>query len=102
MLNVVGLAADLIDLVDVNDADLGPFHVVVRILQQTQDDVLHVFADIAGFGQRGRVGDAKWNIENLGQRLGEQRLAGAGRADEQNVALLDFDIGERIGLESSG
>ena len=31
--NVVRLAADLVDLVDVNNADLGALHVVVRILQ---------------------------------------------------------------------
>ena len=78
--DVVGLAADLVDLVDVNDADLGALHVVIGVLQQAQDDVLHVLADVAGFGQRGRIGDAKRHIENLRQGLGEQRLAGAGRA----------------------
>ena len=68
---VVGLATDLVDFVDVNDADLGPLHVVIGILQQPQDDILDIFAHIAGFGECGRIGDAKWDIENFGQRLGQ-------------------------------
>ena len=97
--DVVGLAADLVDLVDVNDADLRPLHVVIGVLQKTQDDVFHVLADIAGLGQRRRIGDAKRNIENFRQRFGEQRLARAGRTDQKDVAFLDLDIGERIGLK---
>ena len=38
----------------------------------------------------------------LRQRFGEQRLAGTGRPDQQNVALLDLDIGEWIGLKRRG
>ena len=68
------------------------FDVVVRVLQQAQDDVLHVLADIAGLGQRGGVGDGKGNIEHARQRPGEQRFAGAGVADQQDIALLDFDV----------
>ena len=79
--NVVGLATDLVDLIDVNDPDLGAFHVVIGVLEQSQDDVLNVFSDIAGFGQRCRIGDAKRDIENLGERLGEQRFARTGRPD---------------------
>jgi hypothetical protein len=49
---VVGLAADLVDLVDIDDAALGALDVVVGGLQQLEDDVLDVLADIAGFGER--------------------------------------------------
>ena len=52
---VVGLAADLVDLVDIDDPALGALDVVVRGLQQLEDDVLDVLADIAGFGERGRI-----------------------------------------------
>src|SRR5262249_53579242 len=52
---VVGLAADLVDLVDIDDPALGALDVVVGGLQQLEDDVLDVLADIAGFGERGRV-----------------------------------------------
>ena len=100
--NIVGLAPDLIDLVDVNDPDLGALHVVISILQQAQNDVLDIFADVAGFGQRRRVRDAKWNIENLRQRFGEQRFSRTGRPDEQDVALFDLHFGQWIRLKRGG
>ena len=89
---VVGLAADLVDLVDIDDAALRPLDVVVGGLQQLQDDVLDVLADIAGFGQRRRVGHRERHVEDAGQRLGEQRLAAAGRADQQDVRLRQLDV----------
>jgi len=38
-------------------------------LQQLENDVLDVLADIARFRQGRRVGDGKGNIENARQRL---------------------------------
>ena len=49
---VVRLAADLVDLVDVDDAALRPLDVVVRGLEQLEDDVLHILTHITRFGQR--------------------------------------------------
>ena len=93
----VGLARDLVNLVDVNDAALGAFHVVIGVLQQPQNDVLHVLAHVTGLGQGCRVGDGKRHVEDFGERAGEQRFAGTGRTDHQNVALLDLHVGVRIG-----
>ena len=89
---VVGLAADLVDFVDIDDAALGPLDIVVGGLQQLEDDVLDVLADIAGFGQGRRVGHGEGHVENARQRLREQRLAGTGRADQQDVRLGEFDV----------
>src|SRR6516225_9956967 len=75
----------LIDLVDIDDAALGALDVVVGGLQQLEDDVLDVLADIAGFGQRGRISHGEGHIEDARERLRQQRLAGAGRADQQDV-----------------
>ena len=61
-------------------------------LDEAQQDVLDVLADVAGLGQRGRVGDAEGHVEDLGQRLGQQRLAGAGGADQQDVGLAELDV----------
>ena len=44
---VLGLAGDLVDLVDVDDAGLGLLDVVVGGLDQLQEDVLDVLADVA-------------------------------------------------------
>ena len=48
---VVGLARDLVDLVDVDDAALGALDVEVGGLDEAQQDVLDVLADVAGLGQ---------------------------------------------------
>jgi hypothetical protein len=89
---VVGLAADLVDLVDVDDATLRALDIVVGRLQQLQDDVLDVLADVAGLGQRRGIGHCERHVEHARQRLREQRLAAAGRADQQDVRLRDLDI----------
>ena len=85
---VLGLAGDLVDLVDVDDAGLGALDVVVGGLDQLEEDVLDVFADVSGLGQRGGIGDGERHVEPLRERLREVGLAAAGRADEQDVALL--------------
>ena len=67
--------------------DLRLLDVVVALLQQLLDDVLDVLADVAGFGQRRGVGDGERHVEHARQRFGQQRLARAGRADQQDVGL---------------
>ena len=92
---VVGLARDLVDLVDVDDAALGAVDVEVGGLEEPQQDVLDVLTDVAGLGQRGGVGDAEGHVEHARQRLRQQRLARAGGAHQQHVGLLDLDLVER-------
>ena len=89
---VLVLAADLVDLVDVDDALLALLDVAAGGLQQLEDDVLDVLADVARFGQRRGVDDGERHRQQLGQRLREQRLAGAGRADQQDVGLGELDV----------
>ena len=90
--DVFRLARDFVDLVNINDAHLRALDVVIRVLQQAQNDVLHVLAHVAGLGQRRGVGDGKRHIQNFGQRARQQRLARAGRADQQDVALFDLHV----------
>ena len=103
---VLALASDLVDLVDVDDAGLGLLDVVVGGLDQLEQDVLDVLADVAGLGQRGGVGDGERDVEHLGERLRQQRLAAAGRAEQQDVALLQLDrvlvVADRPGPACSG
>src|SRR5690606_726109 len=87
---VVALASDLVDLVDVDDPALGLLDVVIGVLQERDDDVLDVLTDVAGLGQAGRVGDRERDVQYTSEGLGEQGLAGAGRADQQDVALLQL------------
>ena len=89
---VLVLAADLVDFVDVDDPLLALLDVAAGRLQQLEDDVLDVLADVARLGQRRRVDDGEGDGEELGERLREQRLAGAGRADQQDVRLGELDL----------
>ena len=84
---VVRLARDLVDLVDVDDPGLGLLDVEVRGLDELQEDVLDVLADVAGLGERRRVGDRERDVEDAGERLREQRLAAPRRAEER---MFDF------------
>ena len=89
---VVRLARDLVDLVDVDDPGLGLLDVEVRGLDQLEEDVLDVLADVAGLGQRRRVGDRERDVEDPRERLREQRLAAAGGAEQEDVRLLELDL----------
>src|SRR5262249_33067231 len=89
---VVGLAADFVDLVDIDDAALGALDIVVGRLQQLEDDVLDILADIAGFGERGRISHGERHVEDARERLRQQRLARTGWADQQDVGLRELDI----------
>src|SRR5262249_17318874 len=84
---VVRLAADLIDLVDVDDAALRSLDVVVGILQELQNDVLDILTNVACFRKRSGVRHREGHVKDARQRLGEQGLAAAGRSNEQDVGL---------------
>ena len=90
---IFGLARNLVDFVDVNDPALRPLDVVVARLQQLQDDILDILADIARFGQRRRIGHREWHIEDPRQSLRQQCLPAPRWPDEQDVRLGQLDIG---------
>ena len=89
---VVRLARDLVHLVDVDDPGLGLLDVEVGGLDQLQEDVLHVLSDVAGLGQRRRVRDREGDVQDARERLREQRLAAAGRAEQEDVRLRELDL----------
>ncbi len=89
---VLVLAANLVDFIDVDDAGLGARHIAVGGLQQLQNDIFDIFADVSGFGQRGRVHDGKRHIEHARQGLRHQRFAAAGGADQQDVRFGQLHI----------
>ena len=90
--NVLRFASNLVDLIDVDNATLGLLHIVVRRLQETEDDVFDVLADVARFRERGRIGNGKRHVEYPREGAREQRLARAGGTEEHDIALLDLDV----------
>ena len=61
---VLALASHLVDLVDVDDAGLRPIDVVVSRLDELEQDVLNILADVPGFGESRRVGDRERHVQN--------------------------------------
>ena len=59
----------LVDLIDVDDADFSPLHIVIGVLQRTENDDFHVLADIASLGQRRGVGNAERDDRTLASVL---------------------------------
>ena len=61
-------------------------------LDQLEEDVLDVLADVAGLGQRRCVRNCEGDVEDPRERLREERLAATRRAEEQDVRLLKLDL----------
>ncbi len=76
--DVFGFAADLVDFIDVDDAAFGAGDIEVRGLEEAEDDVFDVLADVAGFGEGGCIDDAEGDVEDAGEGAGEECFAGAG------------------------
>ena len=81
------LAADLVNFIYVDDSGLGSAYVAVGSLQQLQNNVFNIFADISGFSQRGCINNREWNVEHPGQSLSHQRFTGAGWPNQHDVRL---------------
>src|SRR5699024_3552857 len=75
---VLGLTADLVLLVDVDNAALRRLDVEVCALQQLQQDVLDILAHVSGLGQRGRVRDGEGDVQHACEGLRQVGLTGAG------------------------
>ena len=86
------LATDFIDLIDIDDAGLAACYVTVGSLQQLQDDVFDVFADVAGFGKSCCIDDGEGHVKHLREGMGEQRFTAASWADEEDVRLRQLHV----------
>src|SRR5258708_19737574 len=92
---------DFVDLVDIDDALLGFLHVAIGGLQELQDDVFDVFADVAGLRQRSGVDNGERYIEHARKRLREERLARSCRANQQNIGFAQLDLAGLLVKEDS-
>src|SRR3546814_12738877 len=69
--------ADLVDLVDIDNATLRLFDIIVTGLQELQDNVFHILTDIARLRQRRCISHGERHIQGLGERLrSEERRVG--------------------------
>ena len=89
------LARNLVDFVDVDDSLLGPGDIGVCGMNEMQENIFHVFPNVSGLGYRRGVCNGKGYVEDVGEGLREEGLAGACRPHQENVCLLKFDIRRR-------
>ena len=85
-----GLAGDLVELIEVDDAVLGLLDVLVGRVVEVADGDFDIGADEAGLREARGIRDGEWHVEEL-REVGEQRrLAAAGRAEHDDVRLLNL------------
>ena len=89
---VFALAGDFVDLIHIDDTPLRQLYVKVCRLKQTQEDILHIVAYIAGLRKSGGIGNGEGHLQHPSQSLGKQGFAAAGGADHEDVALLQLHI----------
>ena len=89
---VLGLTGHLVDLVDVDDADLGPLDIEIRGRDQLEQDVLNVLADITCLGEGGCISDGERNLQRTGKRLRKQRFTGTRRSQQHDIGFRKLDI----------
>ena len=98
--SVFGFSCDFIDLIDVDDAVLSALDIIVCCLNEAEQNVFYVLANITCLGERRCVCNCKRNVDQFGQCLCQIRFSGTGRSEHQNVALLQFDVGGCTGKHS--
>ena len=89
---VIGLARDLIDLINIDDTTLRAFDIIFRCLQKLQNYIFDIFPHITSFGQGGGICHSKRHIQNAGQCLGQQCLTATSRSDQHDVGFRQLDI----------
>ncbi|MPN49114.1 hypothetical protein SDC9_196727 [bioreactor metagenome] len=79
---IFGFAGDFINLIHIDDTAFGTLNVVIRRLNDAQQNVFNILADIAGFRKRGRVRDGKRHIQYLRERLRKHGFTDTGRTEQ--------------------
>ena len=91
----VALAGNLVDFVNVDNAPARGFKIIISILKKLNQNVFHILANIPRLGQCGGVGNGERHLEDTGKSTGKQRLAAAGRAYQQHIALFQLHAVKR-------
>ena len=90
--SVLTFTGDLIKLIDIDNALFRTFHIKISCLQELKENILHVFTDISGLRQGSGICNCKRHIQHLGEGLGKQCFTAAGRTNQKDIGLLQFNI----------
>ena len=89
---VLCLFRNLINLIDVDNANLSTGNIKIRSRNKLQQDVLNVFAYITRFGQRGSIGNRERNLQRTRKRFGQKRLTRTRGTQQQDIAFRQLYI----------
>ena len=89
---IVRFPRNFIDLIDIDDAALSFFNVVVGSLQKVQNNIFNVLTDISRLSQAGRIGDRKRHLQKPRKSLRQKCFSRPGRTEQQNIAFLQLDV----------
>src|SRR5699024_5966302 len=82
----------LIYLIDIDNAAACSVHIKVRCLQQFEQDVFHVLADVTRLSQRRGVSDSERNVQHARESLRKVGLTGTSRSKHQDIGLGNLNI----------
>ena len=85
-----GLAGNLVELVEVDDAVFGLLDVLVGRVVEVAHGHLYIRADEAGLGEAGGVRHGEGDVEQFREVREQGRLAAAGGAEHDDVRFLDL------------
>jgi len=85
--------AIFVDFIDIDNPPFGAGLIIIGGLIESHQNIFDILADISGLSQNGGIGNAERDFKVLGQRTGNKSLAGPGRADKEDIRLLQLDIG---------
>ena len=89
---IVGLTADFVDFVDIDDTALCALNIVIGRLQQFQNDVFNILTHITGFGQCGGIGHGERHVNDTGKGLRQIGFTATCRTNQHNVGLCQFNV----------
>ncbi len=83
----IAAGCNFINLVDIDDAVVGQFDIIVCFPYQIANKILHIATDITGFAEFGRISFDEGYTDFIGNQFDNIGLADTGRPDHQNVVL---------------
>ena len=85
--NQISGRRDLVDFIDVDNAELRERDITIRLVHELADKIFHITTDVAGFAELRRVRLDERHFDQIGDVLDQVGFPDAGRADEYHVLL---------------
>ncbi len=88
--NQISSRRDLIDLVDINNAELREVYVAIGFVYQLAHQIFHVTTDVTGLAKLGRVRFHERHFDQIRDMLDQISFPDAGRSDQDHVLFGVF------------